>query len=94
MPNRNLEIMGSFEINTFEVSFYGYNDTLLTTVTVNYNENAKAPTVPEITGKTFVAWDKEFNNIVENTVIKAIYKVNQYNVTFLDRAGISVCSVS
>lgn len=36
--------------------------------------SADMPADPEISGKTFVGWDKDYNNITEDTVITAIFK--------------------
>lgn len=41
---------------------------------VEHGGSADMPAEPEISGKTFVGWDKDYNNITEDTVITAIFK--------------------
>lgn len=43
---------------------------------VEHGGSADMPADPEISGKTFVGWDKNYNNITEDTVITAIFKDN------------------
>lgn len=48
-------------------------DGVTTTQTVSYGENADMPDDPVIEGKTFVGWDRSFDNITSDTVITAIF---------------------
>ena len=41
---------------------------------VEHGGSADMPADPEIIGKTFVGWDKDYSNITEDTVITAIFK--------------------
>lgn len=41
---------------------------------VEHGGTADMPAEPEISGKTFVGWDKPYTNITEDTVITAIFK--------------------
>lgn len=41
---------------------------------VEHGGSADMPADPEIRGKTFVGWDKDYSNITEDTVITAIFK--------------------
>ena len=41
---------------------------------VEHGGSADMPAEPEISGKTFVGWDKDYSNITEDTVITAIFK--------------------
>lgn len=41
---------------------------------VEHGGSADMPADPEISGKTFVGWDKDYSNITEDTVITAIFK--------------------
>lgn len=43
---------------------------------VEHGGSADMPAEPEISGKTFVGWDKDYNNITQDTVITAIFKDN------------------
>lgn len=41
---------------------------------VEHGGSADMPADPEISGKTFVGWDKDYSNITEDTIITAIFK--------------------
>lgn len=41
---------------------------------VEYGGNADKPDDPVVSGKTFIGWDKSFNNITEDTVITALFE--------------------
>ena len=41
---------------------------------VEHGGSADMPADPEISGKTFVGWDKDYSNITEDTVITAIFR--------------------
>ena len=53
--------------------------------TVKHGGNATPPPVPTKTGWIFQGWDKSFLNIVEDTVVKANFKRNKYEITFIGR---------
>ena len=71
------------------VTFVNWDDTPLTksALSVDYGKNAVAPTIPEREGYTFIGWDKSFSNVKEDLVVRAQYKINTYNVRFLDSKG-------
>ena len=63
------------EIRTFTVTFINGDET--TSQVVNYNQQAIAPipfktNTPQIT-YTFDKWDKEFNNVKENIIVRALF---------------------
>ena len=64
------------------VVFKDYDGTILSTQVVLAGEDAVEPTVPTRTGYTFVGWDGETTNIVEDTTLTAMYNINSYTVTF------------
>lgn len=63
----NLDVYGTWQINTYTVRFYDYQGgTLLKTQNVNYGASATAPTLPTRPGYTWLGWDKSFSNITSN----------------------------
>lgn len=52
---------------------------------VKYGYSATAPTGITRKGYTFLGWDREYTNIIEDTTIKARFKKNAYKVTFYDK---------
>ncbi|MDD4316417.1 MAG: InlB B-repeat-containing protein, partial [Clostridia bacterium] len=67
---------------TFSVDFYCF-DVLVCERTVEGGAAAEAPTPTEEAGYTFLRWDKDFSNIIEDTRVDAVYEQNLYTVTFL-----------
>lgn len=70
----------------YEVQFVDYDGTVLSKVSVSYGAVAEAPVVPERNGYRFIGWNKEFDCIIEDTVVIAEY-IRQYLVRFVDYDG-------
>ena len=87
------------------VTFKDDDDTVLSSRTdVKYNSAAiKSLADPAREGHTFIGWDRngdgiindadKLTNIIENTTFTAVYRVNQYDVTFLDGNGARIGAV-
>jgi len=71
------------EANTYAVSFFDWDGSLIDAQTVEHGKDATAPADPTREGYTFTGWDKDFNNITGDLTVTAQYKINYYNVTFL-----------
>lgn len=54
---------------------------------VPYGSTAIAPDPPSREGYTFTGWDKLLENITADTTVRATYKINEYNVKFVDKNG-------
>jgi subtilisin family serine protease len=80
----NLAVKGTF---LFSVRFQDWNGNLLDEQIVDYGSAAAEPPDPFRVGHTFTGWDGSNLNIVENKVLTAQYKINYYNVRFLDWDG-------
>ena len=65
-----------------EVTFLDYDGALIATQHVTYGEDASAPTVPTRVGHKFAGWDESLKNITSDTVIRALYELEKYTVTF------------
>ena len=70
----------------YTVTFKDYDESIIKTEKVADGESAEEPDNPTRNGYKFVGWDKEFDNITENTEITAKYK-RLYKVTFKDYDG-------
>ncbi len=70
------------EIKYYTVKFIDYNESLLLTQIIAEGADAKAPTNPTREGYLFVGWDKDYTNITEDTIIKAIYEDDFYIISF------------
>ncbi|MBR3815417.1 MAG: InlB B-repeat-containing protein [Clostridia bacterium] len=57
------------------------------TRSVAYGSNAIAPDPPTREGYTFTGWEGNYEKVTTNLTIHAGYKINTYNVKFIDRDG-------
>lgn len=69
-----------FAKNMYLVQFFGFNDVLLDSQSVEHGTSAVAPEVPQVEHYDFVGWDKEFANVTSNLDIFAIYQQNATDV--------------
>lgn len=70
-------------INSYTVTFMD-GKTVLKTEKVQHGSAVTAPEVSEKYGKTFIGWDKKFDNVTSDLTINAVYDVNTFTVTFKD----------
>ncbi len=68
------------------VTFVDYDSSVLSTQKISSGESAVEPSSPTRTNYAFVGWDKSFENLITDTVIKAQY-IQQFTVTFKDYDG-------
>ena len=81
----DITITALYAINIYTVTFKdGYNNTVISTTTVEHGKDVTFPTVPTHTGYHFTSWDKDGKNITADTTITAQYAINTYTVTFKD----------
>ena len=70
--------------NTYTVTFKDYDGTVLNTQTVTYGKEAIAPILADRIGYEFTGWDVAFNNVKNDIITTAQYKIKSYTVTFKD----------
>ena len=51
---------------------------------VQSGKAAKTPKVPKKKGHTFRKWSRSFNKVTKNLTINAVFRINEYTVTFKD----------
>jgi len=78
----NIRAIGS--ITYYTVSFVDWDETVLKSEQVEEYKSATAPADPEREGYTFTGWDKDFTNVQSDLTVTAQYKMNRYEVLFLD----------
>lgn len=71
-------------INKYTVTFMDGKDVLATFTNVPHGSAVTAPEVSKKDGKTFVGWDKKFDNVTSDLTINAVYDVDTFTVTFKD----------
>ena len=77
---------------TYTVTFQNWDHTLLDEQQVAYGEAAAAPAEPAKEGYTFIGWDREFNNILADMTVTAVFEMtkNQGGATAIDNIDASV----
>lgn len=81
----NLSVKAKY-IQEFVVKFLNYDNSIIDIQYIDINNNAVAPTAPTRINYRFKGWDKEFNNIKSDLVVKAEY-IKQFKVEFIARDG-------
>lgn len=71
-------------INKYTVTFMDGEKVLKAYTNVPHGSAVTAPEVSEKYGKTFIGWDKKFDNVTSDLTINAVYDVDKFTVTFKD----------
>lgn len=61
----------------YTVTFQNWDHTLLSEQQVEYGKAAQAPADPTREGYTFKGWDREFNNILADMTVTAVFEMTQ-----------------
>ena len=95
MPAKDIEISGSYDVNSYKVVFK-VGDEVISTVDVAYGATIEAPSVPEMEGYTFSGWillpetmpaqDLEITGSYNVNIYKAVFKIGDETVSSLDLA--------
>jgi len=78
----DITVTAVYEINKYTVTFVANGETVMEQ-TVEYGASATAPEAPAVEGMSFVAWDVAFDNVTADITVTAVYKTNEYVVTFV-----------
>ena len=77
-----------YNFKMYTVIFYKADKrTPLSTQSIPYGKDAKAPDPEVVVGKDFVSWDKEYTNVKRDLNIYPIYKLKTFAVRFFDKDG-------
>jgi len=71
---RSFTTMATYAIKTFTVKFVDHDDTVLKEQTVDWGKAATAPDDPEWDDHEFAGWDKTFDSVKSDLIVKATYK--------------------
>lgn len=77
-------LSAEFAKNKYLVQFFGFNDALLDSQSIEHGTAAVAPEVPIIDHYDFVGWDKEFTNVISDLDVFAIYQENTEAIENVD----------
>ncbi len=67
----------------YEVKFLDESNHVINTQNVEKGSNASEPVAPEKEGYDFIGWDKVLTNIKSDLIVKPIYKIKTFKVTFM-----------
>ena len=92
MPRNNIEIIGSWTINQYTLTFDTKGGSTIAPITQDYGTDVTAPADPTREGYTFDGWDAEIPATMpaENKTISAKWKINQYTITFDTNGGSAI----
>ena len=96
MPASDMTITAQWSINQYTVRFLNTGDSTIPSVTADYGSEIEVPQAPVRTGYKFVRWDSEIPAKMPafDTDISAVWRINQYTITFDTRGGTSVGSIT
>lgn len=66
----------------YTVTFVDHDGTTLKEETIKKGTTITEPSDPTRDGYTFVGWDNDLSNITSDIIVNAVYKKNQYTITF------------
>ena len=84
MPAENVTIKALWTTNKYTISFETDGGSTIAPITQDYGTAITAPANPTREGYTFMGWDKAIPSTMPagNVTIKAVWKINQYTITF------------
>ena len=92
MPAENIVVKALWQINQYTITFDTDGGTEVSPIIQNYNTVIIKPSDPTKKGYSFTGWDKEIPGTMpaENIVVKALWQINQYTITFDTDGGTAV----
>lgn len=72
--NESMSLKPKYKILTFTVRYLNWDNSVLSTQTVEWNKNAKPPSDPTREGYVFTSWDHNGSNIKSDLDIKALFE--------------------
>lgn len=73
--------------DTFIVTFVDYDDSVIERKEAAKNESVKPPKEPMRKGYKFIGWDREFDNITSDIIVKAQYEEDSSPTVFVQKVS-------
>ena len=85
IPAEDITIKALWTINQYTITFDTDGGSEIAPITQDYSSAVTSPADPTKTGYTFAGWDKDIPATIpaEDIIIKALWTINQYKVTFI-----------
>ncbi len=94
MPSNDIVINANYDVNTFTISFFDYNDTVVFEETVDYSTNLSTLDIPDPIrlGYTFTGWDNIIPETMpnDNLSFRATYSLVEYDINYVLYDGFNV----
>jgi len=68
-------LYAKWTINSYTVSFYDWDGSVLGMQLIRFGDDAVAPAAPLRSGYIFVSWSEAFDNVADNTMVEAVYRL-------------------
>jgi len=96
MPAENITITAVWKINEYTITFDTDGGSTIAPITQGYGSAVTVPDAPTKVGYTFIGWDVEIPETIpaENITVKALWKINQYTITFETADGTAIESIT
>lgn len=77
-----ITLYAKWEKMQFSISFLDYNGKIISKEMQMYDDMVKFPTNPNRNGYTFIAWDNNTKKVEKDETYNAIYKINDYTISY------------
>ena len=96
MPAKNMTITAYWTVNSYTITFLDTGDEEYAPITRDYGADVGDVADPVKTGYTFIGWDTEIPVTMPagNLVITAMWKINQYTITFDTDGGTEIAPIT
>lgn len=100
MPSANINLVASWEANTYTISFDSNGGSAVSDITKAYGETVTAPEAPTKNEAVFISWtlngaDYTFNTMpAANITLVAKWHINEYTISFNSDGGSSVTAIT
>ena len=96
MPANDVTVKASWKINQYTITFDTDGGTEVADIKQDYQSAINVPDNPTKTGYSFVGWDKAVPSTMpaEDINIKALWRINQYTITFDTDGGSEIASIT
>ena len=96
IPSSDLNIKAKWSVNKYTITFDSDGGSVVPPITLDYGSVVIAPISPTKVGYSFVGWDNPIPSTMPayNMLIKALWKINKYTITFDTNGGSNVDSIT
>ena len=96
IPSSDLNIKAKWSVNKYTISFDTDGGSIVPPITLDYGSTVIAPISPTKVGYSFIGWDNPIPSTMPSSdkLIKALWKINKYTITFDTNDGSNVDSIT